>query len=109
MNIQRDELTNLENISQENISRNCSVCVNTFCHCGVCGQAGHNAQTCGLDSSNKVNDIIQDDYSDYDNNNLILSVARHNVYNNPNHDNKSYHCGVCGQTGHNSCTYSVKA
>ncbi|KAF0492500.1 protein far1-related sequence 11-like [Gigaspora margarita] len=129
INVQRDELTNLENISQENISHNCSVCgkaghnartcnmdntsqddyrvknsnaismMNTFRCCSVYGQAGYNIWTCGLDSS----------YSDHDNDNLILLVARHNVYNNPNYDNKFCRCGVYGQTGHNFCTYSVKA
>ncbi|KAF0543595.1 hypothetical protein F8M41_003560 [Gigaspora margarita] len=100
-------ITNLEVdnlISRENLSH----------HCGICDQVGHNACTCNSDSSsNRMVNTNQEYYSDQ-NDDLALSITKQIEDSNLvdayvgdkdlNHENKSHHCGACGQTGHNART-----
>ncbi|RIB30576.1 hypothetical protein C2G38_2026739 [Gigaspora rosea] len=82
-------------ISQENLSR----------HCGICGQVGHNARTCNLDSSsNRIINTNQKCYSDQ-NYDLPLSITKHSKDSNlvdvyvgdkDSINNKLHHCGACG-------------
>ncbi|CAG8834689.1 41769_t:CDS:2, partial [Gigaspora margarita] len=90
------EKYNEENLNIESTAKNYTSYENTSRHYSACGQVGYNARTCKNQTDDKNND-------------LPLSIPRHNVEsfstvdkNLTSYDNKLRHCGTCGQTGHNA-------